>query len=158
MIDATPASAQMHDILLPPAAGWWPLAPGWYVLAALVLTSVSLLIWLLVHSYRRRRVRRAAVAELHPQLPLNTTTLVLKRACYGYFPHQEVASLTGSAWRDFLLEQLRSTQAARFVDLLVEVEHAAYQQTTNEPEQLRQRYHDFAKFWLRHALPRRSND
>lgn len=157
MIDTSPAE-QLHDILPPPAAHWWPLAPGWYVLAALIIVIIALLIWLLLRSYRQRRVRRAALAELHPQLTLNATTLIIKRACYGYFPQQQIASLTGAAWRDFLLARLPAAHAARYVDLLTEVEHAAYQKSASEPQQLRQRYHDFARLWLRHALPRRSND
>lgn len=158
MIDTTSPTEQMHDIVAPPAAHWWPLAPGWYLVAALVVLSIVLLTWLLVRSYRQRRVRRAALAELHPQLPLNATTLLIKRACYGYFPQQQIASLTGAAWRDFLLQHLPAARAARYVDLLTEVEDAAYQKSASEPEQLRQRYHDFARLWLRHALPRRSND
>lgn len=144
---------QMHDILTPPAASWWPLAPGWYALAALVLLTTVVLTWLVVRSYRRRRVRRAALAELSPQLPLNTTTLLLKRACLGYFPQPQIAGLTGTRWREFLLQQLNDNQASRYVGLLAEVEQAAYQQTHSDAERLRQEYYNFARLWLRQALP-----
>ena len=33
---------QLHDIHLPDPAGWWPPAPGWWILALLLL---ALLIW-----------------------------------------------------------------------------------------------------------------
>ncbi|MDN7123292.1 DUF4381 domain-containing protein [Pseudidiomarina terrestris] len=147
------APEQLHDIILPPAASWWPLAPGWYVLAVVSIITVGLLTWLAVRSYRRRRVRRAALTQLSPLLPLNSTTLLLKRACLGYYPSPAIAGLTGSAWRDFLLQQLSSSQAARFVDLLVEVEHAAYQPTDDEAPRLRNEYYQFARFWMMHALP-----
>ncbi len=46
-----PAGPQLRDIHMPPAAGWWPLAPGWWVVSAVLLL---VLVWLVWRGYRRR--------------------------------------------------------------------------------------------------------
>ncbi|CAB0149563.1 hypothetical protein PSI9734_00133 [Pseudidiomarina piscicola] len=153
MIDTSSQLEQLHDIVAPPAAHWWPLAAGWYIVAGAVLLIITLLTWWLVRRYRLRRVRRAALRQLSPRLPLNTTTLVLKQACLGYFPSSQMAGLTGSSWRTFLLQQLATRNAADFAELLTSVEQAAYQPHTSELDALQQRYYQFARLWLKRALP-----
>lgn len=52
-----PALEQLRDIHLPQAVHWWPPAPGWWIVAALVL---ALTIWLsryLLARYRRQYFR-----------------------------------------------------------------------------------------------------
>lgn len=58
-----PQSLPLRDIHLPPPVPWWPLAPGWWVLAGSVLVAIALAWW----AWRRhagRRLRRAALAEV----------------------------------------------------------------------------------------------
>ena len=54
--------ARLHDIRLPPPVGWWPLAPGWWVLFALLL--VVIMVALALEYRRRRTVRYIALREL----------------------------------------------------------------------------------------------
>lgn len=149
---SNPALSDLNPIIAAPAASWWPLAPGWYVVA---LTVLLLVIWLttsLVRAIRRRRVRRAALCALHSDLALNEINLLIKQACMGYYPRNQVAQLSGAAWRDFLLQHLSERRAASYYDLLIDVEQSAYRPAT-EQQHLQQRYHDFAKLWLHQALP-----
>jgi len=58
-----PQSLPLRDIHLPPPVPWWPLAPGWWVLAGAVIVAIALALW----AWRRRagrRLRRAALAEI----------------------------------------------------------------------------------------------
>lgn len=59
---ATPADGPtLRDIHLPPDPSWWPLAPGWWAIAALVVLGFCVVAWV---SWRRRRWRRRIDAVL----------------------------------------------------------------------------------------------
>lgn len=103
--------SQMHDVVSPPAVGWWPPAPGWYGLA--VLTFIAA-VWRLLHwvkRYRANAYRRQAVAAISA---LDVATQgacaedaselkrLLKRTALTSFGRESVASLTGSAWWQWL--------------------------------------------------------
>ncbi|MBE0621055.1 MAG: DUF4381 domain-containing protein [Burkholderiales bacterium] len=105
---------QLRDIHLPAAPAFWPPAPGWWLLAALLL---ALLAWLTVFALRRYRIRRqrqrvlAALANLEHQLASERTpdalahiSVLLRRLALMRFPRRQVAALTGSAWLRFLDE------------------------------------------------------
>lgn len=54
---------QLKDIHLPEAVSWWPLAPGWWALAALIVATGVVAI--AARYARRRSVRYRALAELN---------------------------------------------------------------------------------------------
>ena len=56
------ALATLRDVRLPDAVSWWPLAPGWWALAALVVAGLAVATALAAR--RRRSTRRAALVEL----------------------------------------------------------------------------------------------
>ncbi len=99
---------RLHDIVAPPAAPWWPPAPGWlWVMAAL---SVIALVWLArrLHRWARNCYRREALDELggleqRPQgFTLVDVALLLKRCALSAYPRSAVAALTGRPWVEFL--------------------------------------------------------
>jgi hypothetical protein len=103
---------QLRDIHLPGAPAFWPPAPGWWLVVAVLL---ALLAWLTVAALRRYRIRRqrqrvlAALAGLELQLASERTpdalahiSVLLRRLALMRFPRQEVAALTGRAWLRFL--------------------------------------------------------
>lgn len=102
-----PAGPHLRDIHLPPPASWWPLAPGWWVLAAIALL---LLTWLAWRVYRRRLPRRrwqAASRELdalqaahaadhdNAAFAAGVSQLLRRAACIR---HPASVSLRGQAW------------------------------------------------------------
>lgn len=116
-----PASLErLHDIVLPAAAPWWPLAPAWYALAVLVAVFCAGLILSLVIRWRRNAYRRAGLAELDalqsraadPQTARSLAELV-KRVALTVYPRERVASLTGSAWLSFLDASANTTDFTR---------------------------------------------
>ncbi|MDT8424227.1 MAG: DUF4381 domain-containing protein [Desulfuromonadales bacterium] len=115
MIAAGPAAElPLRDIHLPapPALPWWPPAPGWWLLGALLIVIAGL-IYLLRKMRRQRRWRTAALAELtrientfsrtrnREQLLRELSTL-LRRVAISRFPHTDCAALTGAHWLRFL--------------------------------------------------------
>lgn len=102
----------LHDIHLPSPVSFWPLAPGWYVLACL-LTIIFLLAFYAGWRYwRRKKLKRLALTELQhlettlaedaEHLSLTTLSTLLRRSALAAFPRQQVAGLHGEAWLEFL--------------------------------------------------------
>jgi len=103
----TPTELPLRDIHLPADIGWWPLAPGWWLLLAMTLL-LALGLGLLVRFRRRRRLRRLALAQLGNLQTLEGNQLaaalsrLLRQAALAHFPRHQVAGLTGAAWLQFL--------------------------------------------------------
>ena len=81
-----PALEQLRDIHLPQAVHWWPPAPGWWIVAAVVL---ALTIWL--SRYLQARYRR--------QYFRGETQDLLKQVWQDY---EQQAGNTANADRDFI--------------------------------------------------------
>ncbi|STX52841.1 Uncharacterised protein [Legionella busanensis] len=109
----TQVLAKLHDIHLPDSIGWWPLAPGWYIAACLSLLIISLLITIVYRQYKYARAKRQACQLLasyehdflqHGDVSATCAKIseLLKRVALVYFPRQDVASLQGDNWINFL--------------------------------------------------------
>jgi hypothetical protein len=104
----------LRDIHLPDAVSWWPPAPGWWLLAALVLAGLAVVA---LRYYRERR-RRAALRGLRavraaldtgaePVRCLQQVSMLLRRfAMTAAAPDAdrpaEVAGLVGERWLAYL--------------------------------------------------------
>ncbi len=75
-----PQSLPLRDIHLPPEPGFWPLAPGWWVLLGLVLLLALLGLW----RWRVTRLRRAR---------LKSVKQLLRRIATDYAAHQNTHRL-----------------------------------------------------------------
>lgn len=105
--------ANLRDIHLPEPPGAWPPAPGWWLLALLiVLATVALCLWL----YRKRRReawRREALADLPAPGGATTRDIsyysalnqLLKRAARICHPGAGTDRLSGERWQEFLCER-----------------------------------------------------
>ncbi len=108
MNDDNTSLDQLHDILLAPPPPWWPLAPGWYALATVLLISAAWFGYRAWHRYRCDRYRRAALAELtlievsSSRAELAGLPGLLKRTALHAFSRKQVAALSGDEWRSFL--------------------------------------------------------
>lgn len=88
----------------------WPPAPGWWVLALLLLAAAAYGIWLLIRAWRERQPIRDALALyrrvherysqdlLDVQQYLNESNEILKRLLVRSLHHQNIAPLHGDAW------------------------------------------------------------
>ena len=60
-----PGSLQnLNDIVAPAPVAWWPLAPGWYALAGILLLALFWLGFRRLRSWQQNRYRREALRAL----------------------------------------------------------------------------------------------
>lgn len=111
MMEQDPLS-QLRDIHLPDPGGFWPPAPGWWVLLALTLILVAFAAWQLIRKHRRNRWLTQALAEVDALAVeshrdsdwFRRLNQVLKRGARVRYPEHSAESLSGEAWINFLLE------------------------------------------------------
>ena len=108
-----PEDIPLRDLQLPAVGGWWPLAPGWWVIIAILAVALLLL---LRHLYRRwrwqapRRIALRQLAAIRAEFEHGTDAAILgkslselvRRAMLAYSPRNEVAGLTGNDWLAWL--------------------------------------------------------
>ncbi|MBF0194164.1 MAG: DUF4381 domain-containing protein [Magnetococcales bacterium] len=102
----------LHDIHLPQAISWWPLAPGWWFLVGLV-TVLAGLIYLFWRWYKKGALKREALAKLnklednykktgnHGELA-QEISILLRRVVISSQKRELAAGLTGEKWLQFL--------------------------------------------------------
>ncbi len=116
---------QLRDIVLPAEPAFWPPAPGWWVLAAVVLLAVfALLRWLFAAWRRLRRARRlrtelelALGAHQSPQQRLAMMSELLRR--WSTLQSPNGAALIGEDWLRMLDGGLADAPFSRGVGRLL---------------------------------------
>jgi Sec-independent protein translocase protein TatA len=122
-MEAEDPLSELADIHLPDAVAFWPPAPGWWVLAVLVLLALVLLYRKqLARVFLRRRLG-SALRELDDALNafkaaperneaglqlLQTFNAVLKRVALVHYADPELPGLNGRAWLRFLDARMHS--------------------------------------------------
>ena len=121
--------SQLRDIHAAPDVPWWPPAPGWWILALVVLV---LLVLLGRFAVARRRVRQRRKQRLNwvdflnvmvnpeeePQAYLSMLNRIFKLVAMEAFPGEHCAAMTGSEWVGFLTRKLESEPSVDALDVL----------------------------------------
>ncbi|GAA5121260.1 DUF4381 domain-containing protein [Luteolibacter yonseiensis] len=99
-----PASLdRLHDLVLPPPVPWWPPAPGWMILLAVLAVLCLMFLVSRFMRWQADRYRREALALLDdPATPPAEWSAILKRAALAAWPREQTAHLTGKDWLAFL--------------------------------------------------------
>lgn len=166
-MDSAELLAQLADIHLPEPVGLWPPAPGWWILAALLLAGVifggrkALAVW------RKRRFCTHALLELEriynefamneaedPDKAslryVNAFNSVLRRVALTHFPDTAVAGLGGGDWLRFLKANGNCMNLDR--ELAEALSHGRFQPTISVDTG---RLHTFGREWIRSMYLRR---
>lgn len=121
--------SQLADIHLPDAIGWWPLAPGWWILIAALGVAAYFIGRRLAAVLLQQRIRRHALGELDKALAayrqasavsgadqeieklnyVNEINAVMRRVALKHYPQENAASLSGVRWVAFLRSSGDST-------------------------------------------------
>lgn len=128
-----PEQIPLRDLHLPDAVGWWPLAPGWYAVIAVLLVAALYLLRLYLRRRARGAARRHALKELarltaefeqHGNAVAFSSDMseLLRRTMLAYAPRSEVAGLTGDAWlawldRDFDRPRFQGETGRKLLEL-----------------------------------------
>lgn len=139
---------RLHDIVLRPAVAWWPLAPGWYVLLAVILLVAALLGWRIWKRWQANAYRRAALRELQALHDAPAIAELLRRTALAVVPRHVVAAKTGASWADWIARQSSEAMSPEVRELLTAGIYGR-PATDRDVDALR----DFARGWIaRHHL------
>lgn len=105
----------LQDVVEPSPVGWWPPAPGWWILGTAVLLVVLVLVIRAVLHWRSNAYRRAALRELQQAGDVASVAAILKRTAMSAAGRPQVASLSGPAW----IAWLRDTSNLRLTDPVI---------------------------------------
>ncbi len=107
-----PWMTNLVQVSAPEAVPWWPPAPGWFVLAGLVVAGLMWLGWRMLRRWRANAYRRQAVRlidQIADRGALDELPEILKRTALSAYPRADVASLSGDVWLGFLDGTLGAT-------------------------------------------------
>jgi len=102
-MNTDPASLKnLQDIVLPDPVPLWPPGTGGLLILAVLFLCVAVIGLQYYLRKRASRYRRAGIALLGDAVTVQDVSIVLKRVSLAAFPREQVASLYGAAWVDFL--------------------------------------------------------
>ncbi len=148
MTDDPSSLDRLHDIVVPEPVSWWPMAPGWWVLLALLLSAGMALG---IRGYLRWRAdayRRAALLELDQTDNARQVAVILRRTALAIAPRESIAALRDDAWIDWLAERSPHPLPDSIRPVLTRSLYVA--QSPADLGELR----EFARHWIRqHTRP-----
>ena len=103
----------LKDIHLPPPVSFWPPAPGWWILAVLLSSSLFIGGVLFYRQHKKRKPKTEALRILKDLqilyqnsqdevASLRNLSNLLRRTALTFYDNDAVASLQGSSWLEFL--------------------------------------------------------
>ncbi|MFK0569481.1 DUF4381 domain-containing protein [Endozoicomonas sp.] len=104
---------QLRPNHLPDPVGFWPPAIGWWVLATITITLLTLLTIYVYRRWKKNRYRTVALQQAtetlaeyqehqSPHRFARDCNELLKRVALRAFPNSDVAGLNGACWCQFL--------------------------------------------------------
>ena len=97
--------AKLKEIDLPEAISYFPQTTAWYILFGVVAFLILFLFWKQYKHYQNNKYRRIALAELskiESKKVYKEIPELVKRVALVFSDREEIASLNGNAWLEFL--------------------------------------------------------
>ena len=129
--------SNLRDIFIPEAPSFWPPAPGVWIASGIVVVLLIFAGWRIYAARKRNAYRKAGLKFLQSAKTSHDVAVVVKRVALAVFPREQVASLYGTDWVDFLHESCPGHQfsAMRSSD------------ASSEPSE---EFVELARLWIRH--------
>ena len=142
---------KLRDIRLPDPVGWWPPAPGWWVLLALaVLTFAAIAAFVIRRRHTRRHAALRELAAIRARLAdedANAATdlaVLIRRVALRGPEGRRFAALSGPEW----VAELERGEAGLSEAVAASIANAPYAPASAASETLR-RAADEAEIWIR---------
>lgn len=146
----------LRDIHLPKPISQLPLAPGWLILATLIIIGLIFVIFLLKAKFKKQRPKKqalhllTAIKNKHLQNSnINVTcheiNLLLKRVALHYHPREKVAHLHDKEWLDFLNKSSQKLDFHKYHEFLLLY---PYQKSTVIPREEILTLIEHTKLWI----------
>ena len=140
----------LHDIMVPEAIGFFPLAPGWVIVLLLGITLIFHFAVIAYKRYKKEQYRRDALAELktlHSPTKENFLTLLSLAKRVGIFAYGRgtIAKLDGDAWWDFMQGHSKAKIA---LDLRSTIQKLLYDERSVMDDESFHAVFTFVKVWI----------
>ncbi|QDT02645.1 hypothetical protein K227x_10230 [Rubripirellula lacrimiformis] len=143
---------RLHDIVVPPDASWWPPAPGWYLVFAVILVAVMAATYRSWVAWQANAYRRAAKQELESAQTIADISEILRRTALAIAPRRVVAELHDTSWSQWLA----ATSPAELTPSIREQLIGAIYRPTGQTEDI-EPLRRYAADWIaHHRLPQPS--
>jgi len=150
MNDSATSLDQMHGIVVPHPVPWWPPAPGWYAVLAVMLIAASFLTYRAWRRWWSNAYRREALRALENASTTGAISEILRRTALAVAPRSVVAAQIGSDWPTWLQSQCSISMPPR-VNQLLTLGPYAPSTATDTVDDLKR----YAADWIRHHQPGR---
>ena len=108
-----PTTLPIKDLRYPPELDWWPFAIGWWLIIIILFSVSSYLAYKLYLRWLENQSRRIALSKFEEiqseyiksgdsLILVKQLSILLRRTFLAYFPREEVSSLVGIRWLNFL--------------------------------------------------------
>lgn len=150
-LNTNPALATLKDIQLPQVTGFWPLAPGYWILLAIVIILSFCVVVLIFRRHKVSIAKKQALRLLtnidldDSQYATKVNTLI-KRTALSYLPRTQVAALDGDKWYQLLDLGMPKKHHGQLAKLL-SARFSQHPLSLSDNQQLQQ----LASIWLKQA-------
>ncbi|MCM2679222.1 DUF4381 domain-containing protein [Echinimonas agarilytica] len=135
---ATQQQLPIADIHLPRLSGWFPLAPGWWAVLAVLVSCIAVVVTRYIKQKKHREYAQQASQEIRswPRSKVNPESIneVLKVVALRYSQAPHVASLSGQAWQQWLSAHTDTQAKAHVLPMIEQLKSYQYSGKSMTPE------------------------
>ena len=145
----------LHDIHVPEQISNFPVAYGWWILAALVLLFMVMLLIKWRQRAKLKRHQQQAILQLQANPNMNNSDVIalLKWTAMQYFPRHQLAKIYGEQFQSFLNSKLLEKHQPQFHKLAGNCFIEQYKVNEHNNHDNSENLHQAALLWLKQALP-----
>jgi len=150
---------QLHDIQLPEAVGWWPLAFSWWILIFSVTSILIGVLWYYLDLKRRNAYRVTATQSMHQIINNQFTTPIekvaalnslLKQVAITAYGRNKTAELKQQEWVKFLADSCNYIEQPEGLLESIEVGYKNAKRVPDEEKQAALRImSDYTQKWIK---------